>query len=48
MPLRRVELINSGKVKRAKGRPKKIWMKVIRQDIEAKGLNDDIQLDMNE
>ena len=30
----RVKLINLRQVKRAKGRPKKIWMEVIRQDID--------------
>ena len=35
-------------VKRAKGRPKKTWMEVIRQDIEAKGLSEGIVVDKNE
>ena len=39
-PVRRVERIKLGQVKRAQGRPKKAWMKVIRHDIEAKGLNE--------
>jgi len=43
-----LELINLGQVKRAKGRPKKTWTEVIRQDIEAKGLNKGIFLDRNE
>ena len=47
-PVRRVEHINLGQVKRAQGRPKKTWMEVIRQDIEAKGLSEDILLDRNE
>jgi len=46
--VRRVRLINLGQVKRAKGRPKKIWMEVIRQDMEAKGLNEGILFDKNE
>ena len=29
-------------------KPKKIWMEVIRQDIETKGLNEGILLDRNE
>ena len=37
-PVRLVERINLGQVKRAQGRPKKTWMEVIRQDIEAKVL----------
>ena len=47
-PVRRVERINLGQVKRAQGRPKKIWMEVIRHDIEAKGLSEGILLDRNE
>ena len=47
-PVRRVERINLGQVKRAQERPKKTWMEVIRQDIEAKGLSDGILLDRNE
>jgi len=47
-PVRLVERIKLGQVKRAQGRPKKTWMEVIRQDIEAKGLSDDILLDRNE
>jgi len=47
-PVRRVERINLEQVKRAHGRPKKIWMEVIRQDIEAKGLSEGILLDRNE
>ena len=47
-PVRRVECINLGQVKRAQGRPKKIWMEVIRQNIEAKGLSEGILLDRNE
>ena len=46
-PVRRVEL-KLGQVKRAQGRPKKTWMEVIRQDIEAKGLSEGILLDRNE
>ena len=34
-PVWRVERINLGQVKRAQGKPKKTWMEVIRQDIEA-------------
>ena len=40
MRRRRVECIKLGQVKRAQERPKKKWMKVIRQDIEANGLNE--------
>ena len=47
-PIQRVERIKLGQDKRAQGRPKKTWMEVIRQDIEAKGLNDGILLDRNE
>ena len=47
-PIQQVYLINSGQVKREKRRPKKIWMEVIRQDIEAKGINEGILLDKNE
>ena len=47
-PVRRVEFIKLGQVKRAQGRPKKTWMEVIRQDIEAKCLNEGILLDRNE
>ena len=47
-PVRRVERIKLGQVKRAQGRPKKTWMEVIRQDIEAKGLSEGILLDRNE
>jgi len=47
-PVRRVERIKLGQVKSAQGRLKKTWMEVIRQDIEAKGLNEDILLDRNE
>ena len=32
----------TGQVTGAKGRPKKTWMEVIRQDIEAKGLSEGI------
>ena len=39
-PIRRVERIRIGQLKRAQGRPKKTWMEVIRQDIEAKGLSE--------
>ena len=46
--VRRVEHINLGQVKRAQGRPKKTWMEVIRQDIEAKGPSEGILLDRNE
>ena len=47
-PVRRAQRINLGQVKRAQGRPKKTWMEVIRQDIEAKGLSEGILLDRNE
>ena len=47
-PVRQVEHINLGQVKRAQGRPKKTWMEVIRQDMEAKGLSEGILLDRNE
>ena len=46
--VQRVERINLGQVKRAQRRPKKTWMEVIRQDIEAKGLSEGILLDRNE
>ena len=46
--VRRVERINLGQVKRPQGRPKKSWMDIIRQDIEAKCLNEGILLDRNE
>ena len=48
VPIRRVERIKLGQVKRAQGRPRKTWIEVIRQDIEAKGLSEDILLDRNE
>ena len=47
-PVRRVKRIKLGQVKRAQGRPKKTWMRVIRQDIEAKCLSEGILLDRNE
>ena len=47
-PVRQVERINLGQVKRAQVRPKKTWMEIIRQDIEAKGLSEGILLDRNE
>ena len=47
-PVRRVEHINLGQFKRAQGRPKKTWMEVIRQDMEAKGLSEGILVDRNE
>jgi len=47
-PVRRVECIKLGQVKRAQERPKKRWMEVIRQDIEAKSLSEGILLDRNE
>ena len=47
-PVRRVECIKLGQLKRAQGRPKKTWMEVIRQDIETKGLSEGIWLDRNE
>ena len=47
-PVRRVERINLRQVKGAQVRPKKTWMKVIRQDIEAKGLSEGILLDRDE
>ena len=47
-PVRQVERINLGQVKRGKERPKKICMEVIQQDIEAKGLSEGILLDRNE
>ena len=47
-PVRRVERINLGQVKRAQGRPKKTWMEIIQQDIKAKGLSEGILLDRNE
>ena len=46
--VRRVERINLGQVKRVQRRPKKTWMEVIRQDIEAKGISEGILLDRNE
>jgi len=42
-----MERINLRQVKRAQGRPKKTWMEVIRQDIEAKDLSEGILLDRN-
>ena len=47
-PIHRVERINLGQVKRAHGRPKKTWMEVIRQDIEAESLREGILLNRNE
>ena len=47
-PVRRVERINLGQVERAQGRPKKTWMEVIQQDMEANGLIEGILLDRNE
>ena len=37
--VQRVERIKLEQVKRVQGRPKKTWMEVIRQDIEAKGFS---------
>jgi len=48
VPVRRVERIKLGQVKKAHGRLKKTWMDVIRQDIKVKGLNEGILLDRNE
>ena len=47
-PVRRVELINLGQVKRARRRSKKTWMEVIRQNIEDKGLNESILFDRSD
>jgi len=47
-PVRRVERIKLGQVKRAQGRSKNTWMEVIRQDIKAKDLNEGILLNRNE
>ena len=47
-PVRRVERIKLGQVKRVQKRLKKARMEVIRQDIEAKGLSEGILLDRNE
>ena len=47
-PVRRVERIKLGQVKRPQGRPRKTWMEVIRQDIEAKDLSEGILLDRND
>ena len=47
-PVRRVERIKLGQVKRAQGRPKKTWMEVMRQDIKGKGFNEGILLNRNE
>ena len=47
-PVRQVERFNLEQVKRAQERPKKTWMEVIQQDIEAKGLSEGILLDRNE
>jgi len=47
-PVRRVERIKLGQVKRAQGRPKKTWIELIQQDIEAKGLSESMLLDRNE
>ena len=46
-PVRRVEHIKLGQVKRVQRRLKKTWMEVIRQDIKAKGLSEGILLDKN-
>ena len=46
-PVRRVERINLWQVKRAQGRPKKTWMEVIRQDIEAKVLKACCSIEMS-
>ena len=43
-----IRTLSLGQVKRAQGSPKKIWMEVIRQDIEAKCHNEGILLDRNE
>jgi len=43
-PVWQVERIKLGQVKRAHGRPKKTWMEVIRQDIEAKLHDLDLQI----
>ena len=43
-----LEHISLEQIKRAQERPKKTWMEVIRQDIEAKGLSEGILLDRNE
>ena len=48
VPVQRVERIKLEQVKRAQGRPKKTWMEVVRQDIEAKGLSEGILLARNE
>ena len=40
--IRRVERINLEQIKKAQGRPNKTWIDVIRQDIEAKDLSEDI------
>jgi len=47
-PVRRVERIKLGQVKRAQGGSKKTWKEVIRQDTKAKGLSEGIVLDKNE
>ena len=45
VPVQRVECFKLEQVKRVRGRPKKTWMEVIRQDIEAKGLSEGILFD---
>ena len=50
-PVRRVERIKLGQVKRAQKKLKKLkktWIEVIQQDIEVKALNEGILLDRNE
>lgn len=42
------ELINVGKVKKAKGQQKKIQMDVIQKDMDDKDFNRDIEFDWNE
>lgn len=41
-PVRRVELINVGNVKKLKGWLNKTWMELIQEEIDAKDLNKDI------
>jgi len=41
-PLRRFEKIDRQKFKRSRGRPKKNWSEVIRNDLKTLGLHEDM------
>ena len=43
--MRRCETLDLGDVRRGKGRPKKKWMEVIRQDLSLLSLSDDMTMD---